>query len=153
MTLSVSKSATKIRERKLIRQWHITILCVATNVTMLLLRGDFWRGAEAGILFNKTTTYLKLKSGTFLDAAAGSSGGSLAAGGVLKTTVDALIDLVPWALILIVAGISASQAYNGYKQYEQEDLGGMVKSILSVLILILFVVMASFVTDFLVSGN
>jgi hypothetical protein len=149
MTTSLHKTVARVRERKLLRQWHITSLCVISNVTLLLLRGDFWRGANAGLLFNKTTTYLKLKSGAFLTAASGSNSSSLTTT-TLSATIDALIDLVPWALILIVAGISASQAYNGYKQYEQEDLGGMVKSILSIIVLILLTVMASFVTDFLV---
>jgi hypothetical protein len=149
MTISLHKTVARVRERKLVRQWHITSLCVISNVTLLLLRGDFWRGANAGLLFNKTTTYLKLKSAAFLTAASGSTSSSLTTT-TLSATIDALIDLVPWALILIVAGISASQAYNGYKQYEQEDLGGMVKSILSIIVLILLTVMASFVTDFLV---
>jgi hypothetical protein len=148
MTTSLYKTAARVRERKLIRQWHITTLSVISNVTLLLLRGDFWRGADAAPLFDGTVTYLKARSDSFFTAAASGSGNT-AANTAMRTTVSAVIELLPWAVILIVAGITASQAYNGYKQYEQEDLAGMSKSIVSVVVLLLLVVMASYVMDFL----
>lgn len=149
MASSILRSVDRIRKRKLIQKWQITILAVVTNVTMLLLRGDFWRGADAAPLFGKTVTYLKARSDSFFDAA--SAGQAGAANTAMGVTVSALIELLPWAVILVVAGITATQAYRGYQQYEQEDLAGMSKSIVSVVVLILLVVMASYVMDFLVT--
>jgi hypothetical protein len=148
MTTSLYKTVERVRERKLVRQWHITTLSVISNVTLLLLRGDFWRGADAAPLFDGTVKYLQKRSKNFFDAAAGGSN-STAANTAMEKTVSTVIELLPWAVILIVAGITASQAYNGYKQYEQEDLAGMSKSIVSVVVLLLLVVMASYVMDFL----
>jgi hypothetical protein len=148
MTQSFLKPAA---EHKLIRKWQITTATVVTNVLMLLLRGDFWRGADAAPLFNGTVVFLKAKSLAFFTAAAAGQSSNQAANQAMGTTVGAIIELIPWAVILIVAGVTASQAYNGYQKYEQEDLSGMAKSIVSVIVLILLVVMASYVMDFLVA--
>jgi hypothetical protein len=151
MTSSILRSVRKIRKRKLIQKWQITTLSVVTNVILLLLRGDFWRGADAAPLFNKTVVYLKARSDSFFAAASAGQPTATATNTALGVTVSALIELLPWAVILVVAGITATQAYKGYQQFEQEDLAGMSKSLVSVVVLILLVVMASYVMDFLVT--
>jgi hypothetical protein len=149
MTLTTSTP----KRRKPIKKWHISTLSIFFNTIALLLRGDFWRSVEANVLYSNTCTYLITQSNTFLDAASkgqGTSGSFQVT--TLKATIAALINIIPWGVILIVLGISAAQAKKGYDAWEQENFSGVTGAILSVAVLIFLVIMSSFVTDFLV-GN
>jgi hypothetical protein len=130
--------------RKIVKKYHITALILASNTLALLMMGDFHRAASAAPLFDKFTTYVKTGITTFF-AGAGGAGG--AGGAAIGTALTALVSLIPWAIILLVGAIAGWQAYLGYQAYEREDLSGMGKCVLNVVVLVGLTFTASLVTD------
>jgi hypothetical protein len=126
--------------RKVVKKYHIATSIVVCNTLALLLAGDFRRAASAAPLFDKFTTYIKTGITTFLG-----TGGI--AGGTIGTLLSALVSLIPWAIILLVGAIAGWQAYQGYRAYDNEDLSGMGKCVLNIIVLVGLTFAASAVTD------
>jgi hypothetical protein len=127
--------------RRVVKKYHITTLVVTSNIFALLLMGDFDRAASAAPLFDKFTTYAKTGITTFFTGTGG------AGGAAISTALTALVALIPWAIILLVGAIAGWQAYLGYQAYEREDLSGMGKCVLNVIVLVGLTFTASLVTD------
>jgi hypothetical protein len=132
------------QKRKAIQQRHVFVTAVIVNTTALLLRGDFDRPANAA-LFANMTTYIKTQATAFLTAAP-----SLA---VVQPLLLAFLDLIPWSIILLVGAVVAWQSYSGYQSYEREDLSGMGKCILNILVLVALLFTSSAITDAMVAGG
>jgi hypothetical protein len=127
--------------RKIIKKYHIATLILAANTLALLLMGDFHRAASAAPLFDKFTKYVTTGLTTFFSSTGGTGGAAIG------TALGALVALVPWAIILLVGAIAGWQAYVGYQAYEREDLSGMGKCVLNVVVLVGLTFAASLVTD------
>jgi hypothetical protein len=131
--------------RKVIKKYHVAISTVILHSVALILCGDFHRSASAAPLYDKFTTYIQTQATTFMTAT-GLTGAAV-------TSVSALLGLIPWAVILLVGAISAWQAYAGYQAYDREDLSGMGKCVLNVMVLFGLTIMSSIITDFIVAGT
>ena len=133
---------TPAKKRKAIKRQHIFITATLVNTTALLLRGDFDRPADAAILFAPMTAYIKQQATAFLSA-------------TTLTTVQplllAFLDLIPWSIILLVGAVVAWQSYSGYQSYEREDLSGMGKCILNILVLVALLFTSAKITDAMVT--
>jgi hypothetical protein len=129
-------------QRKQMRRRQIFITAVIANTTALLLRGDFDRPADAAVLFAPMTTYIKTQATAFLGAT------TLTA---VQPLLLALLDLIPWSIILIVGAIISWQSYKGYELYEREDLSGMGKCVLNILVLVALTFTSAKITDAMVT--
>jgi|GEM_PF-5822865 len=131
-----------IKKKRAIQRQHIFITAVIVNTTALLLRGDFDRSADAAILFAPMTAYIKTQATAFLSA-------------TTLTTVQplllAFLDLIPWSIILLVGAIVSWQSYTGYQAYDREDLSGMGKCVLNILVLVALLFTAAKITDAMVT--
>jgi hypothetical protein len=128
--------------RKVVKRRHIFITATIVNTTALLLRGDFDRPADAAILFAPMTAYIKQQATAFLAAT------TLTA---VQPLLLAFLDLIPWSIILLVGAVISWQAYTGYQSYEREDLSGMGKCILNVLVLVALLFTSAKITDAMVT--
>jgi hypothetical protein len=133
---------TPAKKRKAIKRQHIFITATLVNTTALLLRGDFDRPADAAILFAPMTAYIKQQATAFLSA-------------TTLTTVQplllAFLDLIPWSIILLVGAIISWQSYTGYQAYDREDLSGMGKCVLNILVLVALLFTSAKITDAMVT--
>ncbi len=133
---------TSAKKRRAIQQRDIFITAVIANTTALLLRGDFDRPANAAILFAPMTAYIKTQATAFLSA-------------TTLTTVQplllAFLDLIPWSIILLVGAIISWQSYTGYQAYDREDLSGMGKCVLNILVLVALLFTSAKITDAMVT--
>ena len=132
------------KKKKAIQQRHIFITATFVNTTALLLRGDFNRPANAA-LFANMTTYIKTQATAFLTAVPTLS--------VVQSLLLAFLDLIPWSIILLVGAVVAWQSYSGYQSYEREDLSGMGKCILNILVLVALLFTSSAITYAMVAGG
>ena len=130
------------RKRKTIQQRDIFITAVIVNTTALLLRGDFDRSADAAILYAPMTAYIKTQATAFLSAT------TLTA---IQPLLLAFLDLIPWSIILLVGAIVSWQAYTGYQAYDREDLSGMGKCVLNILVLVALLFTSAKITDVMVT--
>ena len=136
----VSNISTK--KKKAIQQRHIFITATLVNTTALLLRGDFDRPANAAILFAPMTAYIKTQATAFLSAT------TLTA---VQPLLLAFLDLIPWSIILLVGAIISWQSYTGYQAYDREDLSGMGKCVLNILVLVALLFTSAKITDAMVT--
>lgn len=139
----VSNKSNRLK-RRIIQKWQIVCVAVAINCTALLFRGDFYRAADAAILYSKFTSYIQDRAKTFLTAANISA---------LEPMVTAFLELIPWAIILLAGGVITWQAYSGYQAYERDDLSGAGKCVLNMILMLLLLVMSSAITDFMVGST
>jgi hypothetical protein len=145
LRLILGFTPTNRSNRKVIKKYHVAISTVMLNTLALTLFGDFYRPASAAPLYDKFTTYIQDKAGDFMT--------DTGLTGAAVTSVKTLLGLVPWAVILLVGAITAWQAYAGYQAYDREDLSGMGKCVLNVLVLFGLTIMSSIITDFIVAGT
>jgi hypothetical protein len=131
-------------QRKFIRRWQVSVTAVVTHAMFLLFAGDFNRATNAAPLYDKFTKYIQKTSETFLTAASATA---------VTPIVTAFLELIPWGILLLAGGVISWQAYAGYQAYEREDLSGVGKAVLNIVVMLLLLVMTSFVTDFIVSGT
>ncbi len=130
------------KERKAIQRQQIFIIATIVNTTALLLRGDFDRPASAAVLFAPMTAYIKTQATAFLSAT------TLTA---VQPLLLAFLDLIPWSIILLVGAIISWQSYTGYQAYDREDLSGMGKCVLNILVLVALLFTAAKITDAMVT--
>jgi hypothetical protein len=130
------------KKRKAIQRRDIFITAVIVNTTTLLLCGDFDRPANAAILFAPMTAYIKTQATAFLSAT------TLTA---VQPLLLAFLDLIPWSIILLVGAIVSWQSYTGYQAYDREDLSGMGKCVLNILVLVALLFTAAKITDAMVT--
>jgi hypothetical protein len=145
LRLILGFTPTSRSNRKVIKKYHVAISTVILHTLALILLGDFSRPAQAAPLYDKFTTYIQAQATAFMTAT-GLTGAAV-------TSVSTLLGLIPWAVILLVGAISAWQAYAGYQAYDREDLSGMGKCVLNVLVLFGLTIMSSIITDFIVAGT
>jgi hypothetical protein len=131
-----------VQKRKVIQQRAIFTTAVVINTTALLLRGDFDRPANAAILFAPMTAYIKTQATAFLSAT------TLTA---VQPLLLAFLDLIPWSIILLVGAMISWQSYTGYQAYDREDISGMGKCVLNILVLVALLFTAAKITDAMVT--
>jgi hypothetical protein len=134
-------STISAKKRKAIQHWHVFVMSVAANTTALLLRGDFDRGADAAILYGPMTAYIKTQAGNFLNPTIPA----------LTPIILPFLDLIPFSIILLVGAVASWQAYSGYQSYERDDLAGMGKCGLNVLVLVALLFVSAKITDVMVT--
>jgi hypothetical protein len=145
LRLILGFTPTTRHNRKVIKKYQVGVSTVVLHTFALVVFGDFYRSADAAPLYDKFTTYIQLQATTFMD--------STGLTGAAVSTVKSLIGLIPWAVIMLVGAVAAWQAYAGYQAYDREDLSGMGKCILNVLVLFGLTIMSSIITDFMVAGT
>jgi hypothetical protein len=136
---------SSITSRKLIRRKHIFWISVACNFLAFWLLGDFDRAADAAPLFDNFTKYIQAQSDAALTATNASE--------EIKTVVKTFLGVIPWAVILVIGGVCSWQAYAGYQLYEREDMSGLGKCALNIVVLLILTVASSAITDFVVGGT
>jgi hypothetical protein len=134
-------STILIRKRKTTQQRGIFIAAVIANTTALLLRGDFDRSVNAAILFAPMTAYIKTQATAFLTPTIPA----------IQPIILAFLDLIPWAIILLVGAVVSWQSYSGYQAYDRDDLSGMGKCVLNIFVLVALVFTAAKITDTMVT--
>jgi hypothetical protein len=71
------------------------------------------------------------------------------AAALLTPILTAFINLIPWAVLLIVGGIVIWQAYLGYQEYDRENFSGIVKPVLNIIVLLMLVVATDRIVTFI----
>jgi hypothetical protein len=74
------------------------------------------------------------------------------AGPLFTTLFTAIVNLIPWAVLLIVGGICMWQAYLGYQEYDRENYSGITKPMLNIIVLIILVIVTDRIVTFIFTG-
>ena len=75
-----------------------------------------------------------------------------AAGPLFTTLFTAIVNLIPWAVLLMVGGIVIWQAYLGYQEYDRENFSGIVKPMLNIIVLVILVIATDRIINFIFTG-
>jgi hypothetical protein len=74
------------------------------------------------------------------------------AGPLFTTLFTAIVNLIPWSVLLIVGGIAIWQAYLGYQEYDRENFSGVVKPMLNIIVLVILVIATDRIVTFMFTG-
>ena len=74
------------------------------------------------------------------------------AGPLFTTLFTAIVNLIPWAVLLMVGGIVIWQAYLGYQEYDRENFSGIVKPMLNIIVLVILVIATDRIINFIFTG-
>jgi hypothetical protein len=74
------------------------------------------------------------------------------AGPLFTTLFTAIVNLIPWAVLLMVGGIVIWQAYLGYQEYDRENFSGIVKPMLNIIVLVILVITTDRIINFMFTG-
>ncbi len=74
------------------------------------------------------------------------------AGPLFTTLFTAIVNLIPWAVLLMVGGICIWQAYLGYQEYDRENFSGIVKPMLNIIVLVILVITTDRIVTFIFTG-
>jgi hypothetical protein len=75
------------------------------------------------------------------------------AGPLFTTLFTAIVNLIPWAVLLIVGGIAIWQAYLGYQEYDRENFSGIVKPMLNIIVLVILLIATDRIITFMFLGT
>jgi hypothetical protein len=75
------------------------------------------------------------------------------AGPLFTNLFTAIVNLIPWAVLLIVGGIVIWQAYLGYQEYERENFSGIVKPMLNIIVIVILVITSDRIVTFMFTGE
>jgi fatty acid desaturase len=62
------------------------------------------------------------------------------------------VRFIPWIVITLIGSVVIWQTYEGYKEYERENLSGAVKPAMNIIVLLVFVFLADRVTSYFALG-
>jgi hypothetical protein len=74
------------------------------------------------------------------------------AGPLFTTLFTAIVNLIPWAVLLMVGGIVIWQGYLGYQEYDRENFSGIVKPMLNIIVLVILVITSDRIINFMFTG-
>jgi hypothetical protein len=116
---------------------------IAIYTAIILIYADFLHPKSAqAILFSSFTKFI---GGTVKDFL-GKVGAS-----AIGDSIDGLLSLVPWVVIVVLCGYVSWQALEGYKEYEQQNYSGVATAATKVVVLISLAAIADKVTAWMTS--
>lgn len=122
---------------KFVRRSSLT-LCTASGI--YAYTELFSSRPASALLFSDFSAYAGSKVGSFLNSV-GASG--------LAVPIEGLIGLIPWVAVVVVCGIIAWGAIDGYKEYQQQNFAGLTEAALRSIVAVVLIMIADKATSFL----
>jgi predicted lipid-binding transport protein (Tim44 family) len=124
--------------RKLLKICRYTLF-----TAVILIYADFLHPKPAqAILFS---AFSKFVGGTVKDFL-GKVGAS-----AIGDSIDGLLSLIPWVVIVMICGFVTWQVIEGYKEYEQQNFSGVAGAATKVIVLVSLAAIADKVTAWMTS--
>jgi hypothetical protein len=136
-TTSISKPRNKI-------SWKYIQYALISGFTPIIWGWNLAPKADAAPIYDAFVTASTAKIATIM--------AGFPAGALFTDLFTAIVNLIPWAVLLMVGGLVIWQAYLGYQEYDRENFSGIVKPLLNIIVLIILVIATDRVTTFIFTG-
>jgi hypothetical protein len=135
---SLSKPRNKI-------SWKYIQYALISGFTPIVWGWNLAPKADAAPLYDAFVTVSTTKIATIM-------AGFPVAGPLFTTLFTAIVNLIPWAVLLMVGGIVIWQAYLGYQEYDRENFSGIVKPMLNIIVIVILVIATDRIVNFIFTG-
>ncbi len=130
--------------RRKVSWYRVRLGLIGLLSSLLWGWGTSERANAAGIPFQTGFTAIGTQLTTFITAIQGPA--------ALGTTINALCVVIPWMLLMLISAIIVWQVYEGYKEYDRENISGVVKPALNILVVLILLFLSDRAVTFITTG-